>query len=85
MIGVNRIVESDEVLDVETAPLRSADRRAPDRAHASAFAPSATHAQVTALLDKLVAVAKDDTQNIMPVTIELGRERRDHGRHRRDA
>ena len=29
------------------------------------------NAQVKALLDKLVAVANDPTQNIMPITIEL--------------
>ena len=31
-------------------------------------------ARVQALLNRLVEVAKDDTQNIMPVTIELVKE-----------
>ena len=31
------------------------------------------NAKVQALLDQLVVVAKDETQNIMPVTIELVR------------
>ena len=30
--------------------------------------------KIELLLDKLVAVAKDETQNIMPITIELVRE-----------
>ncbi len=37
----------------------------------SACAPSATTRKLQALLEQLVVIAKDDAQNIMPVTIEL--------------
>ena len=36
-------------------------------------AANADNAKVNRLLDQLVAVAKDETQNIMPMTIELVR------------
>ena len=70
MIGVNRYVEPDERFDVEIHPYdpTTAERQI---ARLPACAASATTRKVAALLDRLVAVAADERENIMPVTIEL--------------
>ena len=70
MIGVNRYVEKDEKFDIELHPYdattatRQIDRLQRVRRERD-------NAKLEALLDRLVEVAKDETQNIMPITIEL--------------
>jgi len=72
VIGVNKYVEDEEDVDIEIHPhdatttKRQIDRLKQVRA-------ARDEAKVQALLDDLVVVAQDETQNIMPVTIELVR------------
>jgi methylmalonyl-CoA mutase N-terminal domain/subunit len=72
LIGVNRMVESDAEPEIEvhaydpTTAERQIDRTRRVRAERD-------EATIRKLLDELVAVAKDETQNIMPVTIALVR------------
>jgi methylmalonyl-CoA mutase cobalamin-binding domain/chain len=72
VIGVNKYVENEEDVDIEIHPhdatttTRQIDRLTRVRA-------TRDEARVQTLLDDLVAVAKDESQNIMPVTIELVR------------
>jgi len=72
VIGVNKYVEKDENPDIEIHPYdpttakRQIERLERVRRERDS-------AKVNRLLDQLVAVAKDETQNIMPVTIELVR------------
>jgi methylmalonyl-CoA mutase cobalamin-binding domain/chain len=70
VIGVNIYREEDEVQDLETHPHDpTAEKRQIDRLQR--IRRERDNAKVSALLDRLVAVAKNDAQNIMPVTIEL--------------
>jgi len=73
LIGVNRMVESDEKFDIE---LHHYDPMTAERqtSRTQRVRRERDEAKVQALLKKLVEAAKDDTQNIMPVTIELVRE-----------
>ncbi len=70
VIGVNRYADPNETFDVEihaydpSTAERQIERLARVRRERD-------NAKVAALLDKLVAVAKDERENIMPVTIEL--------------
>jgi methylmalonyl-CoA mutase N-terminal domain/subunit len=70
VIGVNKYVMPDEKFDIELHPydpstaIRQIDRLNRVRRERDG-------AKVDALLDRLVEVAKDESQNIMPVTIEL--------------
>jgi 2-hydroxyisobutanoyl-CoA mutase large subunit len=70
VIGVNKYVMEDERFDIELHPYdpttatRQIDRLNRVRRERD-------NAKVNALLDKLLSVAKDETANIMPVTIEL--------------
>jgi methylmalonyl-CoA mutase N-terminal domain/subunit len=72
LIGVNRMVEKDSEPEIEvhaydpTTAQRQIDRTQRVRAERD-------EGKIRQLLDDLVAVAKDDTQNIMPVTIDLVR------------
>jgi 2-hydroxyisobutanoyl-CoA mutase large subunit len=72
LIGVNRMVETDSEPEIEvhaydpTTAKRQIDRTQRVRAERD-------EATIRQLLDDLVTVAKDDSQNIMPVTIELVR------------
>ena len=70
VIGVNRHVEPDERFDVEIHPYdpTTAERQI---ARLQRVRRERDHTQVAALLDRLAAVAADENQNIMPVTIEL--------------
>ena len=70
VIGVNKYVEKDENPDIETHPYdpTTASRQI-ERLQRVRRERDST--EVNRLLDQLVAVAKDETQNIMPVTIEL--------------
>jgi 2-hydroxyisobutanoyl-CoA mutase large subunit len=72
LIGVNRMVETDSEPEIEvhaydpTTAQRQIDRTQRVRAERD-------EGKIRQLLEQLVAVAKDDAQNIMPVTIELVR------------
>ncbi len=70
VIGVNLYREEDEVQDLETHPHDpTAEKRQIDRLQR--IRRERDNAKVNTLLDRLVEVAKNDAQNIMPVTIEL--------------
>jgi methylmalonyl-CoA mutase N-terminal domain/subunit len=70
VIGVNRYVEPDAEADIELHPYdaTTADRQLARLRHVRA---TRDPAQVDALLARLVDVARDERENIMPVTIEL--------------
>jgi methylmalonyl-CoA mutase N-terminal domain/subunit len=70
VIGVNKYVMPDEKFDLELHPYETstAERQI---AGLNKVRRERDNAKVAALLDKLVAVANDTTQNIMPITIEL--------------
>jgi len=70
VIGVNKYVEEDEKVDIETHPY---DPTTADRQIARLQNVRATrdNQKLNALLEQLVEVAKDEAQNIMPITIEL--------------
>ncbi|MFG1481100.1 methylmalonyl-CoA mutase family protein [Xanthobacter sp. V4C-4] len=72
VIGVNAMVDSEEVHDIELHPY---DQSAADRqvARTRRIRRERDNVQVEALLDRLVEVARDESQNILPVTIELVR------------
>ncbi|EWS66439.1 methylmalonyl-CoA mutase family protein [Hydrogenophaga sp.] len=70
VIGVNLFQEHDEVADLETHPHDpTAEQRQIDRLQR--IRRERDNVKLNALLDKLITVAQDDQQNIMPVTIEL--------------
>jgi methylmalonyl-CoA mutase N-terminal domain/subunit len=72
VIGVNKYVEKEEDVDLEVHPYDpTTAQRQIERLQRVRRARD--NAKVNRLLDQLVAVAKDETQNIMPVTIELVR------------
>lgn len=73
VIGVNTLVEEDENHEIETHPYDSstADRQI---ARTRRVRAERDNARVGTLLEELVSVAKDETRNIMPVTVELVRE-----------
>ena len=70
VIGVNRFVEADEHVDIEIHPY---DRSTADRqiARTRRVRAERDNALIERLLNRLVEVAKDESQNIMPITIEL--------------
>jgi methylmalonyl-CoA mutase N-terminal domain/subunit len=70
VIGVNKYAEPDEHFDVETHPYdpTTAERQI---ARLQRVRRERDNARVAALLDRLAAVAADENQNLMPVTIEL--------------
>jgi len=70
VIGVNKYVEADEQFDIELHPydLSTAQRQI-DRLHR--VRRERDNAKVERLLNELVAQAGDETQNLMPKTIEL--------------
>jgi methylmalonyl-CoA mutase N-terminal domain/subunit len=70
VIGVNRFVEDEAQHDIEIHPYdpTTAERQV---ARTQRVRRERDNAKVTALLEQLVAVAKDEAQNIMPITIEL--------------
>src|SRR5437868_11258307 len=72
VIGVNKYVEPDEKLDVEVHPH---DETTAERQlnRLRRVRKERDNAKVLALLEQLVRVAKDESTNIMPVTIELVR------------
>jgi methylmalonyl-CoA mutase N-terminal domain/subunit len=73
VIGVNKYVDSEEHTQIETHPYDpTTERRQIERLHH--VRRTRNNAKVQDLLNKLVEIAKDGTQNLMPVTIELVRE-----------
>jgi 2-hydroxyisobutanoyl-CoA mutase large subunit len=70
VIGVNKFVMDEEEHAIETHPYdpTTAERQI---ARTRRVRAERDQAKVNALLDELVAVAKDATRNIMPVTIDL--------------
>ncbi|UCD68575.1 MAG: methylmalonyl-CoA mutase family protein [Betaproteobacteria bacterium] len=72
VIGVNKYVETEEDVDIETHPYdpTTAERQIERLNHVRK---TRDEAKLQALLEELVTVAKDETRNIMPVTIELVR------------
>lgn len=70
VVGVNRYVEPDEHVDIEIHPY---DQSTADRqiARTQRIRRERDNARIEQLLNQLVDVAKDERQNIMPVTIEL--------------
>ena len=72
VIGVNRFVEKDEPAAIETHPHDpTAERRQLERLRR--VRRERDGARVAALLEELARVARDESANIMPVTIELVR------------
>jgi 2-hydroxyisobutanoyl-CoA mutase large subunit len=73
VIGVNKYVESGEHADIEIHPYDpTTETRQIERLQQ--VRRTRDNAKLRELLGKLVEVAKDDAQNLMPVTIELVRE-----------
>ena len=72
VIGVNTLVEEDENHEIETHPydFSTADRQI---ARTKRVRAERDNARVGTLLEELVSVARDETRNIMPVTVELVR------------
>jgi len=70
VIGVNKYVEAGEQFDIELHPydVSTAERQI-DRLHR--VRRGRDNAKVERLLDELVAQASDETQNLMPKTIDL--------------
>lgn len=70
VLGVNRFVEPEEKCDIELHPHDpTTTKRQLDRLHRVRH--ERDNVQIARLLDRLVDVARDPSQNIMPVTIEL--------------
>jgi methylmalonyl-CoA mutase N-terminal domain/subunit len=72
VIGVNRFVEKEEHVDIEIHPY---DQSTADRqiARTRRVRAERDNALIERLLDQLVAVARDESQNIMPITVELAK------------
>jgi len=70
VIGVNRYVEPVAKADIETHPY-DPDTAARQIARTRCVRAERDEARVQALLEQLVAVARDESRNVMPVTIEL--------------
>jgi methylmalonyl-CoA mutase N-terminal domain/subunit len=73
VIGVNKYVEDDEESDIEIHPYdaTTAERQI---ARLKEVRETRDKAKVQGLLEKLRTVADNDSQNILPVTVELVRE-----------
>ena len=73
LIGVNRMVEPNERFDIELHPYDAgtAERQI---ARTQRVRRERDNQKMAQLLDRLVDVARDESQNIMPITIELVRE-----------
>jgi methylmalonyl-CoA mutase cobalamin-binding domain/chain len=69
VIGVNRFIDEKEGHEIQTHPYdpRSAERQIARTKRVRAERDASTH---QALMAKLVATAKSETQNILPITIE---------------
>jgi len=73
VIGVNCYAENETDIKIETHPY---DQTTADRqiARTKRIRAKRDEAKVQALLNELVEIAEDDSQNIMPVTIQLVKE-----------
>lgn len=72
ILGVNKFVEPGEKADIETHPYdASTARRQIDRLRG--VRAERDQREVESLLDRLVEVARNETENMMPVTIDLVR------------
>jgi 2-hydroxyisobutanoyl-CoA mutase large subunit len=73
VIGVNRYVDREEHVDIE---VHAYDQSTADRqvARTQRVRRERDNQKVARLLDRLVEIAKDESQNMMPITIELVRE-----------
>ena len=70
VIGVNLYADPDEHFDIELHPYDSSTaKRQIERLHR--VRRERDNAKVNALLEQLIIVAKDESRNIMPITIEL--------------
>ncbi len=70
VLGVNKHVDPDEKLNIETHPYDpSTANRQIERLNR--VRRERDNSKVAGLLDRLIETAKDDSQNLMPVTIEL--------------
>ena len=72
VIGVNRYVEPDEAPRIETHPYDPTTEQR-QIARLQRIRRERDNAKVNALLDKLATQARDESQNLLPVTIELVR------------
>ena len=72
MIGVNKFVEANERAHIELHPYdtSTADRQI---ARTRTVRAKRDETENTRLLEQLIAVAKDETQNVMPGTSDLVR------------
>jgi 2-hydroxyisobutanoyl-CoA mutase large subunit len=78
VIGVNKYVEPEEQHDIETHPYnQETERRQVE--HLQRIKRERDNARVNQLLEQLKAVARDESANIMPITIELVRARASMG------
>jgi 2-hydroxyisobutanoyl-CoA mutase large subunit len=70
VIGVNKFVTDEEEHEIETHPYEAtvAERQVARTRHVRA---TRDEANVQRLLDALVDTAKDETKNVMPITVEL--------------
>jgi methylmalonyl-CoA mutase N-terminal domain/subunit len=70
VIGVNKYVDPEEKFDIELHPYdpSTAERQI---ARLNRVRRERDNRKVAQLLDRLIAVARDESQNIMPVTVEL--------------
>ncbi len=73
VIGVNKYVDSEDHADIETHPYDpTTEKRQIERLHH--VRRTRNSAKVKSLLNQLIEIAKHETQNLMPVTIDLVRE-----------
>jgi 2-hydroxyisobutanoyl-CoA mutase large subunit len=70
VIGVNKYVDPEEKFDIELHPYDTSTAQR-QIARLDRVRRERDNARVNALLDRLVEVAKNESENIMPVTIEL--------------
>jgi methylmalonyl-CoA mutase N-terminal domain/subunit len=70
VLGVNKYVEPDEKFDIELHPYEASTAQR-QIARLNRVRRERDNARIAALLERLVGVAKDESRNIMPVTIEL--------------
>ncbi|HVE48620.1 MAG TPA: methylmalonyl-CoA mutase family protein [Casimicrobiaceae bacterium] len=70
VVGVNKYADADEAFDIELHPY---DQSTATRqiARLNRVRAERDNAKVQQLLERLIATAKDETQNLVPITIEL--------------
>jgi methylmalonyl-CoA mutase N-terminal domain/subunit len=74
LIGVNKYVEEDDKVDIETHPFdEETGRRQLERLRRAKA--QRDGAEVARLFGKLTEIARDDRQNIVPITVELVKAR----------